>query len=171
MTMAMRDLIPWGRQEHRAPALYRGGESDPIMSLHREMNRLFDDVFRGFGMPATGMARGGGMGWPSIEVNETDNEIRVTAEVPGLSEKDIELTVNEGLLTLRGERKSEADDRNRGYSERFYGRFERHIALPSGADEEKAEARFDNGVLTVTIPKSPEMERGRRIPINAQTKH
>jgi HSP20 family protein len=165
--MSVRDLIPWGRQENRAPTLYREDSRDPFTTLRREMDRLFDDTFRSFGLTAFGR----GAAWPSVEVSETDSEVRVTAEVPGLAEKDIELTLDNGLLTLRGERKSETEDKDRGYSERFYGRFERRIALPTSVDEEKANARFDNGVLTVTLPKSPEAERGRRIPINGETKH
>lgn len=167
--MAMRDLIPWGRQETRAPTLFRDENRDPVWSLRREMDRLFDDTFRTLGLTAPGFARQ--MSWPSLEVNETDNEVRVTAEVPGLSENDIELTVDDGVLTLRGERKAETQDKDRGYSERFYGRFERRIALPGGVDEAKANASFENGMLTVTMPKAPEMERARRIPINRETRH
>ena len=167
--MAMRDLIPWGRQEPRAPTLFRDESRDPFWSFRREMDRLVDDTFRGLGLATPSFGRA--MSWPSLEVSETDAEVRVTAEVPGLSEKDIELAVEDGVLTLRGERKSEGQDKERGYSERFYGRFERRIALPSGVDEEKASARFENGVLTVTMPKAPEMERARRIPINADTRH
>jgi HSP20 family protein len=163
--MTMRDLMPWSRQENRAPAMYEG-RRDPFTMLRREMERLFDDTF---GLPAAAGRQS--TTWPSLEVSETDNEVRVAAEMPGLAEKDIDLTVENGVLCLRGERKSEVDDKERGYSERFFGRFERRIALPTGVDEDKANARFDNGVLTVTIPKSPEMERGRRIPINDQTKH
>lgn len=169
--MSMRDLIPWGRQESRTPALYRDEDRSPLFSLRREMDRLFDEAFRGFGMPSVGLGFGRSVAWPNIEVNETDREVRVVAEVPGLSEKDVELTVDDGLLCIRGERRLESDDKERGYSERFYGRFERRIALPSGAQEDKANARFENGVLTVTVPKSPEAERGRRIPINVDTKH
>lgn len=166
--MPMRDLIPWSSQGSRAPATYEE-RRDPFGSLRREMERLFDDTFRSFGLTAPGgwSARS----WPSVELNETDSEIRVTAEMPGLTENDIDLTVENGILCLRGERKSEVDDKERGYSERYYGRFERRIALPTGVDESKAQARFENGVLTVTMPKSPEVERGRRIPINGETRH
>ena len=169
--MAFRDLIPWSRQETRAPALFRGEESrDPILSLRREMDRLFDDAFRGFGLPSFGFGRAASA-WPSVELSETGSEIKVTAELPGLTDKDVELSLDDGVLTIRGERRSETEDKDRGYSERYYGRFERRIGLPAGVDEEKVEARFENGVLTVTLPKAPEAERGRRIPINAETRH
>jgi HSP20 family protein len=167
--MAMRDLIPWGRQENRTPALFREEERTPFLSLRRDIDRLFDDFFQS---PLTALSGAGTMmQWPSLEVSRTDSEVRITADVPGMSEKDVELLVEDGVLTLRGEKKSANEDKDRGYSERFYGRFERGIALPSGVDEENAKAEFRDGVLTVTLPLSAEAERGRRIPINDGTRH
>ncbi|HYG48851.1 MAG TPA: Hsp20/alpha crystallin family protein [Allosphingosinicella sp.] len=166
--MAMRDLIPWGRQENRAPTLFGNEERSPFLSLRRDIDRLFEDFFQA---PMPGLGRGSAMPWPTVEVSRTDSEVRITAEVPGMSEKDVELLLEDGILTLRGEKKSESEDRERGYSERFYGRFERRIALPSGVDEEKAKAEFRDGVLSVTLPLSREAESGRRIPINAATRH
>ena len=172
--MNMRDLIPWGRQSSSsAPAMYRDEQPNPLVGFRREVDRLFDDLFRwpstSFG-PSFGSA-GRALAWPNLEVNETDREVRITAEVPGMSEKDVELLVEDGILTLRGEKKSETEDKDRGYSERFYGRFERRIALPNGVDDEAAKADFRDGVLTVTIPKRADAERGRRIPINGETRH
>ena len=167
--MSMRDLIPWGRQSSTAPAVYRDEQSNPFVGLRQDIDRLFDDVFRG-SLPSFGLGRGM-MNWPSVEVGETDREIRITADVPGMSDKDIEILVEDGLLTLRGEKKSETEDKDRGYSERFYGRFERRIALPSGVDHKAAKADFKEGVLTIGLPKTEEAERGRRIPINGETKH
>lgn len=166
--MTMRDLIPWGRQDNRAPALPGSEERSPFLSLRRDIDRLFDDFFQA---PMPGIGRGATMQWPNVEVSRSDEEIRITAEVPGMTEKDVELLLEDGILTLRGEKKSESEDRERGYSERFYGRFERRIALPSGVDEEKAKAEFRDGVLSVTLPRNREAERGRRIPINAGTRH
>jgi HSP20 family protein len=167
--MAIRDLIPWGRQEGRALAPFTEQERSPFLSLRRDMDRLFDDFFHS-PMPGFGLARGFAA-WPSLEVNERDGEIRITAEVPGMTEKDVELLLEDGMLTLRGERKKESEDRDRGWSQRWYGRFERSIALPPGVDEANAKAEFRDGVLTVTLPRSAEAERGRRIPINAATRH
>ena len=167
--MAMRDLIPWGRQESTAPALFREEERNPFLSLRREMDRLFDDFFRS-PMPGTRLA-GPAMAWPSLEVKEGDGELRITAELPGMNEKDVELVVQDGMLTLRGEKKSENEDKDRGWSERYYGRFERRIALPDGVDEDACKASFRDGVLTITMPRSEEAVRGRRIPINAETRH
>lgn len=167
--MNMRDLIPWGHQtsSNPAPVPYREAEMSPFFSLRREVDRLFDDFFR---MPSLGFG-GAAMSWPSLEVTDDDREVRVTAEIPGMNEKDVELLVQDGVLTIRGEKKSETSDKDRGWSERWYGRFERQIALPSGVEEEKAQAIFRDGVLTVTLPKSAEASNSRRIPINAETEH
>jgi len=171
--MNMRDLIPWTRNQQMAPTRYRE-ESDPFMTLHREMNRLFDDVLRGFDMaPFGGMNRA--IGWPQVEVVETDKDVRVSAELPGLEDKDVEVLMQDGALTIRGERKSEIEDKERAFSERYYGRFERRIPMAWDVDEDKVEASFRNGVLTVTLPKSAESRsQVKRIAINRaaeETKH
>jgi HSP20 family protein len=168
MTMNMGDLIPWGRQTSVQGSSSNEG-ANPLLSLHREMNGLFDDAFRGFGHG--GLALGQTTAWPNLEVSDTENEVRITAELPGMSEKDVELLVEDGVLTLRGEKRSETEAKDRGYSERCYGRLERRVALPSGVDGQDANATFKDGVLKVTLRKSPEAERGRRIPINAETRH
>jgi HSP20 family protein len=171
--MNMRDLIPWGRNQQTTPSRYRE-EGDPFMTLHREMNRLFDDVFRGFDMaPLGSMSRMAG--WPHLEVVETDKDVRITAELPGLEEKDVEVLMGDGVLTIRGEKKSEVEDRERAFSERFYGRFERRIPLAWEVEEGKIDASFKNGVLTVTLPKAAESRpEVKRIAINRageETKH
>ncbi|MFN3727052.1 MAG: Hsp20/alpha crystallin family protein [Allosphingosinicella sp.] len=167
--MAMRDLVPWSRQSSTAPVHYRGDDS-PLMSFRREVDRLFDDMFGGWPSVGSGMGRGS-VAWPNVELSENERELRITAEMPGMTDKDVELLLENGMLTLRGEKKSESEDKDRGYSERFYGRFERRIQLPSNVDESGAKADFREGLLTVTLPKSAEAERGRRIPINGGTRH
>lgn len=166
--MAMRDLIPWGRQENRMPAMMREEERTPFWRLRSEVDRLFDDFFSA---PVFSGGWNRAMGWPIVEVSDTDHEVRVTAELPGMNEKDVELTVQDGMLTIRGEKKSESEDRDRGWSERYYGRFERRIALPDGADEAKCEADFRDGMLTIRMPKTETASRSRKIPINAGTRH
>jgi HSP20 family protein len=84
-----------------------------------------------------------------------------------MNEKDVELSLYNGMLTLKGEKKSEHEDKDQGWSERFYGRFERSVALPMGADEEHCQADFRDGVLTVRIPKSETVDQGRKIPIGS----
>lgn len=155
--MSVRDLIPWGRNNgNRVPSLLRDDDRDPFLSLHREVNRLFDDVFRGFasGLPSFGNASAFGGGWPSVEISDTDKEIKLTAEVPGLEEKDIKLLLNDGVLTLKGDKRSESEDKDRQFSERYYGRFERRIPLGFEVKEDQVDATFRNGVLTVTLPKT-----------------
>jgi HSP20 family protein len=169
MIMNMRDLIPWGRQSSSAPVAYRNDHSNPLLGLRRDMDRLFEDLFRA-GLPSLDWDRTA-VSWPKLEISDTDREVRITAEVAGMSEKDVELLVEDGVLTLRGEKKSETEDKDRGYSERFYGRFERRIGLPNAIDQEGARADFRDGVLTITLPKTAEEERGRRIPINGGTRH
>ncbi len=153
--MNMRDLIPWGRNQQVTPSRYRE-EGDPFVTLHREMNRLFDDVFRGFDMAPFGSfgSVGRTMGWPQVEMSETDKDLRISAELPGMDEKDVELLTGDGVLTIRGEKKSEVEDKERAFSERYYGRFERRIPLGQDVDEGKIEAAFKNGVLTITVPKT-----------------
>jgi HSP20 family protein len=168
MTMSVRDLIPWAREESRVPSLFRDSERDPFLSLHREVNRLFDDVFRGFdgGLPSVGRASSFGGNWPSVEISDNDKEIRVTAEVPGMEEKDIEILLDDGVLTLRGEKRSETEDKDRQFSERYYGHFERRIPLGYEIEEDSIDARFRNGVLSVTLPKTAKAQsQAKRIAI------
>ncbi len=115
--------------------------------------------------PGTGGSSGA---FPSVEIEEDDKEIRIAAELPGMEEKDVDVVLNDSILTLRGEKKGEKAEKREGgsYSERYYGRFERSFTLGSDVDADKVSARFDNGVLTVTLPKSETArEREKRIPI------
>jgi HSP20 family protein len=165
----VRDLIPRNRSSVGSPTVYR--EGDPFMALQREVNRLFDDVFRGFDVPTFGRSpaavTGWSAGWPNLEVSETEKELRITAEMPGLDEKDVEVLLDDGMLTLRGEKKSETEDKSRHFSERFYGRFERQIALGPEVEQNKVEATFKNGVLAITLPKSERAQsKARRIAIS-----
>src|SRR6266403_5148044 len=164
--MGIKDLVPWNNGG-REVSIHRGTEVNPFFTLHREMNRMFDDVFRGFDLAPFGSAQAlGGLGWPRIDVDETDKEVRVTAELPGLDEKDVSLEIANGVLSISGEKKSESEDKDRRFSERYYGRFERRIPLED-VDEDKATASFKNGVLTITVPKSGEAKSNvRRIEIN-----
>ena len=156
--MNMRDLIPWGqgRSTAQPPSVFQNEGESPFLALHREMNRLFDDAFRSFDSPAL---FGRMPSWPSVEVSETDKEVRIAAELPGLEEKDVEVLLEDNGLTIRGEKRAEVEDKDRQFSERFYGRFERRIPLGFAAEENKVNAQFKNGVLTVSVPKSAEAQR------------
>src|ERR1700757_4485867 len=163
--MGIRDLVPWTKG-HQLPT--RQEPFDPFLTLHREMNRLFDDVFRGFG-PLSRVGSPlmeGQLGWPRLELSETDKAVTVSAELPGLSEQDVQVEIANGVLSIRGEKKAERSDQSKFVSERYYGSFQRQIPL-EGIEEDKAQAEFKNGVLTVTIPKSEQSTRNvKRIAIN-----
>jgi HSP20 family protein len=163
--MGFRDLVPWTKGQQ----LSTGQEAfDPLFTLHREMNRLFDDVFRGFGPPGRigNLLVEGQFSWPRIELSETDKAVMISAELPGLSEKDVQVEIANGVLSIRGEKKAERSDESKFVSERYYGSFERQIPL-DGVEEGKAQADFKNGVLTVTLPKSEQSNRDvKRIAIN-----
>ena len=162
--MAIKDLIPWNNKG-REVGFQRATDVHPFLALHREMNRMFDDVFRGFDVAPFGLASLEGLGWPQIDIEDTDKEVRITAELPGLDEKDVSLEIANGVLSISGEKKSESEDKARRFSERHYGRFERRIPLED-VDDDKVSATFKNGVLTITVPKSAEAKNVRRIAIN-----
>lgn len=163
--MALRDLIPWNNGS-RNVAVQRGEAGNPLLALHREMNRLFDDAFRSFDLGPFGSATA--MGWPNVELDESDKEVKVVAELPGLEQKDVNVELANGVLTISGEKKSETEDKQRLFSERYYGRFERRIPVDD-VDQDKVAASFANGVLTVTLPKSPTaQQKVKRIAINSK---
>jgi len=139
--MNLKSLIPVGRD--RAVA-------SPFMSLQREIDRLFDDFSRG--LPAF---TGTGALMPSMDVTETDKEIEITAELPGLEEKDVQINVTDNLLTIKGEKKAEKEQKDKNYRlvERSYGSFERTLELPEGVNAEAIKANISKGVLKVTVPK------------------
>lgn len=163
--MPNRELTPWTGSRGLTPY-----GRDPFTSFRREIDRLFDDFFapvesRSFA-PTTGAAA-----WPSLDVHETDQAYTVTAEVPGLDEKDVELNLRDNVLAISGEKRQEQkrEDRGRTYAERFYGRFERAIPFDSEIDADKVEATFKNGVLTVNLPKNAKaQDKARTIEIKSQ---
>ena len=168
--MAIRDLVPWSNRG-REMSTRRGEQDHPFLTLHREMNRLFDDAFRGFDLNPLGTDRFFNRamgGWPSIEVSETDKEVKVTAELPGLEDKDVEVEFANGELAIRGEKQTETEDKDRLFSERYYGRFERRIPVED-VEYDKVSASFKNGVLTITLPKSSDaQQKVKRIAINGK---
>ncbi len=147
---------------------------DPFLSLHREMNRLFDDVFRSTSLPAaTGSQGQGDLGNfvnASMNVSETDKEIRITAELPGVSEQDIDVSLDNDMLTIRGEKKFERKDEKENFHfvERSYGTFQRSLRLPFPVDPGQVQANFENGVLTVVLPKAEQQQRSRRIQVQGR---
>jgi len=136
-----------------APARY----GDPFQSFRSEMDRLFENFLSGVpqlaGFPQRASA-GHGL-TPSFDVKETDKDFVVKADLPGIDEKDLQLTVHDGQLRISGEKKSETSEEHENYyvKERSFGSFTRTVRLPDTVDEDKVEATFDKGVLTVTLTK------------------
>lgn len=163
--MSLRSLLPIGRER----ALSRT-EKYPLMDLHREIDRLFDDFSRGF--PALGSAFGmGGQPselMPSVDVVEGDKDIEVTAELPGLEEKDVKINVADNVLTISGEKSASREDKDKNYRvvERSYGAFSRSMELPPGVNPDQIKASISKGVLTVTIPK-PAPSQTKTIPVKS----
>jgi HSP20 family protein len=162
--MAIKDMVPWKRNDKNV--LVRRQE-DPFTAFRYEMDRLFDDFFgRGFGLS---QFEGGSVGRfgafnPQVDVTENDKEVKVIAELPGLTEQDVEVSLSNDVLTISGEKKHEKEDKGENYyrMERSYGSFQRAIPLPVEVQSDKVEATFKNGVLTVTLPKSPQATQNRK---------
>jgi HSP20 family protein len=158
-------LQPSDRSAGRGNRRFLG---DPMFAFQR----LFDDVFRGFSMPAIAGATGAGLGsvmMPQMDVRETENELRIAVEMPGVSPDDVDIQIDDDLLTIRGEKKLERqeDRENTHFTERAYGTFQRILRLPFKVDATQVQARFDNGVLAVTLPKPSGREASRRISVQS----
>ena len=139
------------------------------LGLMRRFADEMDRAFSNFGVPSTGTSWGEELTWmPAVEVRESDNNLVVSAELPGLSEKDVKIEATPEGLIIEGERRREYTGEEGGIqrSERSYGRFWRLIPLPEGANVENAKASFENGVLEVTIPVPESQEKRRQIPIS-----
>lgn len=145
----------------------RGG--NPLVAFQDEMNRLFSDFFGDINMPSWFVRREHAlMVSPAIDVTENEKEFKITAELPGMEPKDVQINAAEGYVTIRGEKKEEKKEEREGYfrQERSYGSFQRVIALPDTANIDKAEAKFKNGVLCLVLPKmAGAVSRERKIEI------
>jgi len=167
--MVLRDLLPI-KKSSRAIRV-RPAEDESLMGLQRRMNRLFDDFLGDWGLePFGGFGQTEREFLPSIDVAETDKEITVTAELAGLDQKDVELTLNNDILTVRGEKKQESEhkDAKRYHKECSYGAFVRSIQLPAQVDQDKVKAEFKKGVLKIQLPK-PEVETSKSKKIDIQS--
>ena len=158
--MANLSLTPY---RSATPDFYRG--RDPFWSLQRQINRMLDDVLGDFAETREALP---GVLAPRVDVLEDDKETRITAELPGVSEEDINLSVEGDIVTIRAEKRVERNqDGKRHMTERAYGMFERALRLAHPVDADQVHAHFDRGVLTVTLPHSAEAERGHRIKIES----
>ena len=168
--MSISDLIPWKKKEPTQRQKERAIQTSdqPFLTFQQEMNRLFDDFFGRSALEPFGAFR---QEWdafsPRVDVAETDSEIVVSAELPGLDDEDIEVSLARGLLTISGEKKQEKEKKDRDYYrvERSYGSFQRSVALPSEVDANKVDAVFRKGVLTVTLPKKGGEKARKRISV------
>ena len=153
--MTLKSLIPVGSER----AVTRRA-SDPFSALQQEIDRIFEGFSRGFsGFPTRDVM-------PRMDVSETDKEIEVSAELPGLEEKDIQLNFADNVLTIRGEKRNEREEKEKDYHlvERSYGAFTRSIQLPAGVNADDIKAVMSKGVLKVTVPK-PTPAQTRKIDI------
>jgi HSP20 family protein len=159
--MNIRDLIPWSRGDGREVTARREGD-DPMLALQSDINRVFENFWRSFDVPMLGEDDGGllDLSVPRVDIREGEREVEVLAELPGMDEDDVDVSIAEGMLTIRGEKKAEREEEEQGYilRERTFGRVERVVPLPDGLDLDAAEATFKNGVLTVRIPKTAESQ-------------
>lgn len=158
--MVWNPLMP----SNRSNEVSRTRENDPFALMRREMDRAFDDFMRGWATPSAQLPEG--VLSPRVNVVEKEGGLEVTAELPGVDQKDIDLDLSEGMLTLKAEHSQDKEekDENQRYHvvERAYGTFLRRFALPFEPDQDRVEANFDKGVLKVWIPRSPEAEKQTR---------
>jgi HSP20 family protein len=162
----IKALIPW-RNTKSDVATKRDDFFDPFVSFRREMDRMFDRFFDG--LPAST-----GTAWqaliPAADVDETDKEMVITVELPGVSDKDVEVSLVGDVLTIKGEKKSEKEhkDGDSAYVERRFGSFTRSVRLPFEVKDGQVDARFKDGVLTINVPKPRDMQRSvRRIAVKS----
>jgi len=151
-----KHLIPRHKKEK---GVDRWDDANPFEGLHHQMNELFDNFFEGLGSSRLRGLRGPEERWatlsPNVEVSDAGDEIQVTVELPGMSEQDIDLTLDRNMLTIKGEKKQEHEETKKDcyFSECSYGQFQRSIPLPDDVDEGKVKAKFKKGVLKVSLPK------------------
>ncbi len=154
--MKVKDLIPWVRKTE--PGRAETAQDNPILALQREMNQVFEQLWSRFGRDF------GSLDWPfgqseaKADIVQTDDAVEISIELPGMSMEDIEVSISDDQLTVKGEKKIERQEEKKGYylSERSYGSIWRTLPLPPGVDATKAEATFKHGVLTIRLPHSAE---------------
>ena len=135
---------------------------DPFLDLQRGVNRLFDDVFHGIGI-ASSDENGSSMVAPRIDIDETDQAIQVSAELPGVSKDAVDVSIEDDVLIIRGEKRSERKDEEARVSECYYGTFQRAIQLPFAPDPDKVKATCENGVLKLTVPKPEQAPKSHKV--------
>lgn len=172
--MDMKKWVPWNwfkKEEEEAgktePVRREGASGkagaivNPFHQFHEEMDRLFDQAFRGFGVSPFGLNQpplprlADGMLRPTLDLGASEKEYTITVEIPGVDEKDVKLEIANDTLTIRGEKKQEKEEHEKNYyrMERSYGSFQRVLSLPEDVNQDGVKASFKNGILTVTLPR------------------
>ncbi len=148
--MSLKDIVPFGKKD----VSVRKDSDHPFNIFRKEFDDLFDNFFRSFDLKP--FEAGSGSFSPKIDVVDSEKEICIKAELPGMDEKDIDVSLSRGVLSIRGEKKEEKEDKGKDYyrMERSYGSFSRSIPLPADVDESNIKANFKKGVLNVTLPKT-----------------
>lgn len=170
--MFSNSLIPWGWGKRNLPV--RREDNLPFFSIRLtdDLDRMFDNYFNSFAsLPELGDDHFARTFHPNVDLSETESEVTVTAELPGLNENDIDISLTKDGLLVKGEKKEETEEKKEGYyrSERRYGSFQRLIPLGSEIDQTKVEATFKNGVLKVSLPKTPAaIEETKKIEIKKE---
>jgi len=182
--MDIKKMVPWNwfkkeqEQEVKSFPVRRSDTksrySHPLARIHDEINRLFDDFFKEFSMPGfdfygdmTPVATGEWLK-PTLDIAETDKEYTISVELPGVSEKDINLELIDDTLKISGEKKQEKEEKEKNYysMERSYGAFQRVLSLPEDADRDNIQAAYKNGIMTIKIPRKADSEsNAKRIEI------
>lgn len=170
------------KKEEQAPERKDAREWEPFETLRRQVDRMFDDFGRGFSLwrPFGGSLFDARPSWPTdetwpkapaVDLVEREKDYEISAELPGMDEKNIDVKLSNGVLTIKGEKKEEKEEKKKDYylSERRYGSFQRSFQLPEGIDEDKIQASFEKGVLTITLPKGVEAQKPeKKIAIDAR---
>ena len=161
--MPIKNLVPFGKKS--VPVR----RENLLFLLRREMDSLFDSFFKSFDMEPFGSPVGAFS--PKVDVTENEKEIKLSAELPGMDEKDIDISLQHDMLIIKGEKKEEKEDKGKDYysMERSYGSFSRTIPLPVDVETDKVEANFKKGVLNITLPKTSKViEEAKNISVKVE---
>ncbi len=175
--MPIRDLTPWnwfrGTRDlapHQQPS--NMNVESPLLNLQRDIDRMFDNFLQGFNVPYSVRPAGiNAMAAPRINITETRDAYQISAELPGVEEQDVDISLSGDVLTIKGERREEQESSERNYHriESAYGAFQRSITLPEDADRDNINANFRNGILTIEVGKNAESQaETRKIPLSNQ---
>ena len=171
--MPINNLLPWNRSSNKLTVRRDNDPENELLRMQSQMNRLFDEFFDNpFGLsPFRALNVEAGNFVPMVDVSETDDEYKVVAEIPGMTEKDVDVSFSEDTLIISGHKDTEKEEKDRRYHriERSSGSFRREIPFMGLVNEEKIEAEFKNGVLTISLPKkTPDAGKVKKITVQAR---